>query len=293
MDYCTSCGSPVEGAFCTKCGTKVGSPGISSAQAQQAAPTIPPIPHPSPAVPVPKKRGPLLWILGGCLGLALIAGIIVVSTGIFVARKAGLDPALMKKNPGLAVAKMLASANPDIEVLSVDEDGGIIRVRDKKTGKTLTMNLEDAQNGKIVFQDDQNKRVEIQTHGEGDKAAVEIRSPEGTMRMGASAAGQLPDWLPSYPGAEGTGTFGFSAEQGKTGSCAFKTNDSVEDVASFYEDALKNAGFEVQKILTQIPDKGSMIMLTAADNSTQRTAHVTAAGAEEGTTINLVFETKK
>jgi hypothetical protein len=290
MAFCMSCGAPVDGAFCTKCGAQIGSSGGPGAQPRESAPAVPPISLPSPTATAPRKHSALLWILGGCLGLVVIAGIIAVSTGIFIAHKAGLDPALMKKDPGLAVAKMLASSNPDIEVLSVDEDRSIIRVRDKKTGKTMTMNLEDAKNGKIVFEDDQNKQVEIQTRGEGEDAAVEIKSAEGIMRMGAAASVQLPDWLPSYPGAEGTGTFSVSGAEGKAGSCAFKTSDSVDDVASFYEAALKEAGFEVQKTTTQIPGQGTLIMLGGTDKDGHRTAHVTAAASGEGTTINLVFE---
>jgi len=132
----------------------------------------------------------VIWILLGCGGLILIGGIIAISTGVFVvykAKQAGLDPALMQKNPGLAVAKMVASMSPDTEVLSVDEDHGIIRVRDKKTGKILTMNLEDAKNGKIVFLDEKNQKIEIQARGEGDNASLEVQSPDGTLRMGAPA----------------------------------------------------------------------------------------------------------
>jgi hypothetical protein len=293
MAFCTSCGAPVEGAFCTKCGTHVGAPGASSAQAEQSVPPIPPLYQPPAVASAPKRHSPLFWILGGCLGLIVIGGIIAISTGVFIAHKAGLDPALMKQNPGLAVAKMMATMNPDVEVLAVDEDRGIIRVREKKTGKTMTINLKDAQNGRIVFQDDQNQSVEIQSRGEGENASVEVRSSEGTMRMGASSAGQLPDWLPSYPGAESAGTFAISAENGKSGSCAFKTGDSVENVASFYEGALKDAGFVVQKTTTRISGKGSFIMLMAEDSNSQRNAHVTVVNSEEGTTINLVFETKK
>jgi hypothetical protein len=293
MAFCTSCGAPVEGTFCTKCGTQVGAPGVSSAQAERSVPPIPPMYQPPAAASAPKRRSPLFWILGGCLGLMVIGGIIAISTGVFIAHKAGLDPALMKQNPGLAVAKMMATMNPDLEVLSVDEDRGIIRVREKKTGKTMTLNLKDAQNGKIVFQDDQNQNLEIQSRGEGENASVDVRSSEGTTRIGAGSAGQLPDWLPSYPGAESAGMFGISAENGKSGSCAFKTGDSVENVASFYEGALKNAGFVVQKNTTQIPGKQSHIMLMAADSRSQRNAHVTIANSEEGTIINLVFETKK
>jgi hypothetical protein len=293
MAFCGKCGAPVEGAYCAKCGTALGSAGASSAQAGQPVPPIPAPLQPSSTAPAAKKGRFMFWILGGCLGLVVIAGIIAISTGIFVARKAGLDPALMKQNPGLAVAKMMATLNPDIEVLSVDEGSGIIRVREKKTGKTMSMNLQDAQKGKIVFQDDQNKSVEIQSTGEGENASVEVRSAEGTMRMGAGSAVQLPDWLPSYPGAKAAGTYSFNAENGQAGSCAFKTGDPVETVASFYEKALKNAGFAVQKTTTQIPGKGSFIMLMAENESTRQTAHVTAANSEEGTTINLVFERKK
>ncbi len=251
-----------------------------------------PIPQPPPAAPTAKKLRPLFWILGGCLGFVIIAVIIVISTGIFFAHKAGFDPALMRQNPGLAVAKMMATMNPDIEVLSVDEGRGIIRVRDKKTGKTMTMNLRDAQKGKIVFQDDQNKSVEIQAQGEGENSSMEVHSSEGTMRFGANVAAQLPDWLPSYPGAKGAGMVNINTKDGKGGSCTFKTGDSVENVASFYEGALKKAGFTVQKTATQTTGKGSFVMLMAEDSGSRRNAHVTAASSEEGTTINVAFEIK-
>jgi hypothetical protein len=298
MGFCTHCGAPVTGPFCPKCGTRVGSAPEANLQSQPSAPAGAPAyqaPVSATGAPATKKRGPWLWILLGCGGLIVIAGIIAVSTGVFVAYKAkqaGLDPALMQKNPGLAVAKMLVAVNPDVEVLSVDEDRGIIKVKDKKTGKTLTVNLEDDKKGKIVFQDDKNQTVELQAQGEGDKAALEVRSADGTMRMGAGAV-QLPEWLPAYPGAEGTGTFGMSSKEGKAGTYTFKTNDSVEDVATFYEDALKGAGFTVQKTSTQIPGQGSMIILAARDTSSQRTAQITASKAEEGTTVGMTFETKK
>lgn len=242
MAFCTKCGAAVEGSFCTKCGAQVGVSDGPGVQPGQPAPAGTPINLPPPAAPAPRKLGPLIWILGGCLALVIIAGVIAVSTGLFVAHKAG---------------------------------------------------LKDVRDGKIVFQDDQNKQVEIQTQGEGENASVEIKSSEGTVRMGAAASVQLPAWLPSYPGAEAAGTFSFSADKGQAGSCAFKTGDSAEDVASFYEEALKNAGFEVQKTTTQIPGQGSIIILGGQDKNGKRNAQVTAASAGEGTTINLVFETGK
>jgi hypothetical protein len=296
MAFCVHCGSPVEGAFCTKCGAKVDAPGATGAPPPQIPPPqVPraasPIVIPAPPAQAPKKGRFIFWALGGCLALIIIAVIVVFSTGIFIAKKTGIDIGLIQKDPGLAMAKMIATSNPDLEVLSIDEDRGIIRVRDKKTGKDLTMDLSDAKHGKFVFLDDQNRRVEIQSHGEGDNAGLEIRSDDGSMSLGANA-GRLPSWLPSYPGSEAAGGMGFSAEKGNAGSCAFKSKDSAEDVIAFYENALKKTGFEVEKSTNPIPGQGSMIALSASDPNSQRRANVTALSGDGGTTINLAFEGK-
>jgi len=295
MAFCANCGSPVEGPFCGKCGTRMSSP--PSPQPQVSSPAEPPVYQPPPggagAAPPKKKRGPLFWVLTGCLGLVVIGGIIVVLLTMFVyqkAKQAGFDPALMQKNPGLAVAKMMAAVNPDIEILGVDEERGVIRVRNKKDGKTLTMDLSEAKKGKIVFLDEKGQRVELQAQGEGDKASLDIRGPEGSMRLGAGAA-QLPAWLPAYPGAERAGDFGMeSTKEGSAAMVALKSADSVEEVASFYENALKEAGLEVQR---NAPESGEVITLTGADSSQQRTANVMIARTPEGTTIHITFENKQ
>jgi hypothetical protein len=219
--------------------------------------------------------------------------VIAVSCGLFVfnkVRQAGLDPALMEKDPALAVTKFIAAMNPDIEVISVEEDRGIIRVRDKKTGKSLTMNLAEAKNGKIVFQSDDDQSVEIQTQGEGDNASVQVRGPDGTMRAGAGAA-QLPDWMPAYPGARNTGSFGFSANSGKSGTVSFETSDSLDNVVSFYEKALKRNGFAVQKTSMQHPE-GAMVILAGNAEAANRNATATISGKEGKTVIALMFEQK-
>jgi hypothetical protein len=294
MAFCMKCGASVEGAFCVKCGTPAGSTGTSSTQPGEAVPPMAPAVQPPVAVTGAKKGRAVFWIVGGCLGLLIIAGIIVVSTGLFVFHKAGLDPALMKQNPSLAVAKMMASMNPDIEVISVDERSGTIRVREKKTGKMMTMNLKDAEKGKIVFQDEQNKSIEIQTQGEGENASVEVHSSEGSMRLGTSASGQLPNWVPSYPGARAAaGALSFNANNGKAGSYTFTSGDSVEKVAAFYENALNGSGFKVQKTTTQIPDTGSLIMVMAEDDNARHNVNATVRNSKEGTIITLTFETKE
>jgi hypothetical protein len=293
MAFCTRCGAPVSGKFCGKCGTPMT---VSEPAAVPPIPAVPPVPSSSPVnIPgtpaTPKKRGPWLWVLAGCFGLVLIAGAVVVGTGFFVAykaRQAGLDPDLMRTNPGLAVAKMMATANPDIEVLSVDENQGIVKVREKKTGKTLTMNLSDVKSGKIVFQDDQGQTVEMNAKGEGENASVEIRGPKGSMRIG-EGAGKLPDWLPGYPGSEATGRVAFQDEEANGGSITFTTGDSVDRVASFYEETLKSRGFEVNRIASGTTAQSGPTMLVAKDPTSERTAQITIAGSGEGTTVSVIF----
>jgi hypothetical protein len=227
----------------------------------------------------------VFWIVTGCAGLIAIAVVLVVGTGLFVAYKAkqaGFDPALIEKNPGLAVAKILANANPDLEVLGVDEDRGIIRVREKKTGKSLTMNLDEIRSGKIVLYDENNQRVEIQARGEGDSASLQVRTPDATMQLG-TAPGKLPDWLPVYPGATGVGGMSEASKDRQAATYTYRTKDSPEDVANFYQEALQNGGFEVQRT-----DAG-MITLAATHGDAKRNAHVTAVPTDSGTMINLSF----
>ncbi|MGA2263177.1 MAG: zinc ribbon domain-containing protein [Acidobacteriota bacterium] len=297
MAFCTNCGASVEGEFCVKCGTRIGSPEVSSNQSQPSSPASLPTyaSSPTPVAPLKKKRGPLFWVLLGCGGLVVIGAVIITASVLYfmhVAKQAGIDPELMKKNPALATAKIMASMNPNIEIVSVDEVHGILKVRDKKTGKIMNMNLADAQKGKISFEDEQGKKVEIQAKGEGDKASLEIKSPEGSLRMGGTG-GQLPDWLPSYPRAVGSGTFALNTKEGNAGSFTFLTKDAAADVASFYEEALKNKGFEVQRTPTQAFEKGSVILITAKESSSQRSATVSIAAMPDGTTVNLAFEAKK
>ena len=45
---------------------------------------------------------------------------------------------------GLALGRRIAAANPDAELVSIDEDAGTIGLRNKKTGKVVTITFEDA-----------------------------------------------------------------------------------------------------------------------------------------------------
>src|SRR5579871_60464 len=186
MPFCTKCGASVAGAFCGQCGTPV------SAGSGQAAPPPAVSPAGLPSAPAARKTSPLVWVLVAVLGVILLGGLAIGGLTLFVvhkAREAGISTDLWRRNPAAATARALAIANPDIEIVSEDDGAGTVVVRDRKTGKTSTWNLDQARRG----------RISITAEGEDGKDA--------TVEIGGGSARRLPAWVPDYPGAEGRGTF--------------------------------------------------------------------------------------
>jgi len=245
-------------------------------------------PNPQTGGPPPKKSNPLLWILIGCGGLIVIVGLVMLAGGLFVfhkAKQAGLDPELMKENPALAVSKMIATVNPDIEVLKVDEDSGRITVRDKKSGKTVTVDFDDLKDGKITFEGEEGETATIETEGKGEgEGSFRLSTPEGTVEMGAAAGSDLPDWAPAYPGAKLDGLMKQQQSGGATSATfSFETGDSVEQVLEFYSQRLKAGGFQIS-VTSQGPDGG---MVSAEDSAHQRKI-LLVLGAENGKTTGTL-----
>jgi hypothetical protein len=257
MAFCTNCGATINGSFCQQCGRPAGAPSA------EAAP---------PPIAGPRKTSPIIWVLGILFALFALGTLAVVGTGMFVvhkAKQAGFDPDLIHKNPGLALSKMVAAANPDLTVLNVNESKGIITVREKSTGKVVTLNFDDVKNGKIVVQD----------NSEGKSA---------TMQFGAGPS-KLPSWLPAYPGAAASGVFAINSGDGEGGTFSYTSNDAPAKVIAFYQDALQRGGFKITTTATT-PESS---VLAAEDESSHRNVMVTVAGESGKTTVNLVYGVKK
>jgi hypothetical protein len=216
----------------------------------------------------------------------------MVTGGYFVARKAKQFAERVEKNPGLAIARLFAAANPDTEVVSVDEQRERITVRDKKTGKTITMNFADAKKGRVVFQDGKEE-LTLESHGEGPATTFEMKSKDGSVKMGAGAPDKMPAWLPLYPGSPAEGALSFNNAETNSGLFSFKTRDSVEKVLRYYSDALQKAGLTVNTNSVQQNGATSGGIVTAEDTAGKRKASVTASTSEEGTSIAVTFEAPK
>jgi len=240
-----------------------------------------------PAAPA-KKSNVLLWVLGGCGTLIVLGIIAIVGLGLFGLHKmkqAGIDPELMKKNPVLAGAKFAVASNPELEMVSSDDDAGTVVVRNKKTGKVISMKLDPASK-KMVIVDENGKEGTI-TLNSGN---VEMKGPDGTVKIGANTD-KAPDWVPVYPGASPQNVFSASAEGEQTGSAGFTTSDSPEKV-SYFGDRLKSGGFKVSTTSNNTDGKVAG-MVTGEDKDNKRTVLVTATPDDKGTNVSVSFTLKK
>ena len=254
--------------------------------------TMPPPPPPMQPTPPPpaqpaKKTSVLVWIAAGCGILLLVVLIVMIAGGIFIGRKAKEFAAGAEKNPALVVAKMIAAANPDIEVVAEDADAGTLTLRNKKTGEVITMNAEDIKDGKISFKSSKGEEVTISGSAKEGEQGLKIESDEGTLEIGAGASAALPAWLPAYPGADSRGTYSGEGKGKTAGAVQFETPDSVAEVLAFYEKELKDVGFATET--SKVDRDGSLVggTLTAKDEAGGRTVTIVCTRIE-GATQGLV-----
>lgn len=252
-------------------------------------------PSVAPQAPVPPKSGSglkvLLWILGGIAAFFVLCIIAISVLGFFImhkAKQAGIDPELMKKNPALATAKLAVAANPDVELVSSNDNAGTVVVRDKKTGKTMTMKF-DPQKKTMVITDDTGKTAQITA--DTNSGTLEMKGPDGSVKLG-TGADKAPSWVPVYPGATPQSTYSVDSNGKQSGSYSFVTSDSADKVVGYYGDTLTSGGFEISKTMnTQDGKTGGMVSGSQKDGS--RSVLAVATPASDGLHVNVSFEEKK
>ncbi len=278
MAFCKSCGAQMNGEFCTACGTPAGS-------AQAVA---------SPVTNAPRKTSPLVWILGGVVALFVLVGLAVVGGGMFLLHKAkqsGFDAELMRNNPGLATAKLLAATNPDLEVVSTDDKRGLITLRQKSTGKTMTVNFDEMKRGKITFREDGKDAVSMEAHGDGDAGSFQFKSGSESMTMGANQAA-MPAWIPGYPNSKPSSVFSMNGKDGSSASFQFKTPDAPKDVVAFYDRELKQKGFGINATSTSESGGSTGGLVSGEDTANKRTVLVTVGNDKNATTVSVTYSQK-
>jgi len=237
---------------------------------------VPPI----PGQPVKKKTAWWVWGLLGCGGLIVLVVVIAVAGGAYLWTK------VPKTELGM-VAKVIEMTNPNVQVVSLDEDRQIVTLKDKKTGKEVTVNLEDAKNGKFSFSSNDGK--ESVTFG-GEDGVIKVQGEKGTTVLG-QAPKNLPSWLPTYPDVTPAGGMSNEGQGQRGGAINFSTSDAVSKVIAFYREKLAEQGLHPgdESSSSNTEDYGT---LTARSDDEKKTVTVTASRSDNQTNVGVTFEEK-
>ncbi len=215
--------------------------------------------------PIPTKSGvPVwVWIIVGLLGLFMLAGVAVVATGVFVAKQAANNPVAM-------MAKIAAMANPNIEVLSVDEASGKVTIKDKESGKTVTVSLDDLKQGKL-----------------------EISGEDGKIQVGANVDAKIPQWVPIYPGAKQQNVMSTQTAEADGGTMMLEVKEEFGKVKAWYEEQIKAGGFESKMMTSTEGSEGPGAMFVASKNDEKQSLHIILNTEPEFTRATITFGSKK
>ncbi|MEM9236051.1 MAG: hypothetical protein AAGB14_04680 [Verrucomicrobiota bacterium] len=177
------------------------------------------VPPPSPEAP---KKGlhPMAWVGIGCGGLLLIAvivGAIAVRWGMSAYDEMVTE---LTTHPQKVAAEKVVSLHPELDLVSEDEESGMLTIRNRATGEEITISYEDLAAGKLT-----------------------VTGEDGSEKpMGSTDLSQLPAWVSPYPGvSDAILSFHFERGGGTVGMLSFSTSDSPEQVVQFYEGTAKSS----------------------------------------------------
>jgi hypothetical protein len=238
--------------------------------------------------PVPEKKGlsPWIWLGIGCVGILVISGVAFSVAGYFLYGKAKEVAREMEDDPVAMTARLIAAANPEIDLVEADKENRVVTFRNTQTGEEFVLNYEDVEEGRFSFTSgDETTSMDFRT--EGESGGVTITSGDGQTTYGAGASEQ-PDWVPVYPGIEPQGTYASETPDLKAGAYTFETGDSLDYVLDFYASALEAGGFTIQNRTTT--PGGALVVATTTGEA--RSVTITAS-VDNGAVSGLVNFTEK
>ncbi len=231
---------------------------------------------------------PLVWVLGGCGIVVVMAVFAVIGLGWFAGTKVKGLVEDIAENPVTMGGRAVALANPEIDFVSADETNRTITFRRIEDGAEFTVDFEDVENGNISFSGPEGEN----NISFGDQGlSVTNEEGETTARFGAGGADNLPGWAPRPDGVELETSFTANANGKATGTYAVP-GDSVETLISFFTSEMEQGGFTVEN---QRVSAGEYVMHTLqgkndaadremtvmiSDQEGQARAVVTYSGAE-------------
>ncbi len=150
-----------------------------------------------------------------------------------------------------------APAEDDLEIISTDKKKKTITFRDKKTGKTETLPM-----------DEFYKRA-----SEREKARAQNAQPQVQPGIKEVKPEDLPPWVVPYPNAEIKNNVQADNPKTLAGRLIMASDDAPETVANFYEKLLKDSEFTVVRTnsneahaVSARRQSGEVVMVSAMPN---------------------------
>ncbi len=216
-------------------------------------------------MPAKKKMGALGWLAIGCLAFIILAGIGFTTCTYFVGKKVKDFAEDVEDNPERLVERLI-ELNPDLEVVETHEDGKVT-IRERETGKQITVDWSDITSGNISFESDEGS-VDIGADG------VTVTDKEGDeTAYGADANQQIPDWVPVVTGIDPNVLMSAS----DTGLYIAESTSNHSTLAGLYQQRMQTSGFELTT--TEAPDSTT---LQGRDDANDRTLVVWVGSPDSG-----------
>lgn len=249
-----------------------------------------PLSHP----PAKKGLSPIAWVAIGCGALILVGGIVIAGVVGFAGYKAKEYVKGMEDQPVTTMAKVIAFANPEIELVEADEEGQRATFRNIETGETFTVDGEDLENGRISFESD-GEKVTFDGQAEADGGgSVTVSGAHGTTvyKGGAGSASDVPAWVPTYPGGAVEGAYSAQSDAGQQGAFSVTTGDSMDEVIEYYRDALEEAGYTIESTSFDSPGLRQQSLAGRKPGEERQITVIVRAGEQsgsEGTTAMVQY----
>ena len=206
----------------------------------------------------------------------------------------------LKDDPARAAAETMIRMNPELDLIRTDESAGTVTVRNNKTGEEATLNFADIAEGRFSMTTSEGEYsidaadavAEAAAGGEG---GVTFKGPEGETRFGATASlGDVPDWVPVYPGGSDTqSAYQTTTGGGLSGAVSSKTADSVQMVVDHYKKVFEDTGYAIgAQSMTQAGD-GAVGSISGELAEEERSLNVAVIKQGDETQIILNYTGKR
>lgn len=238
-----------------------------------------------------KSMSPIAWVAIGCGGCLVIVLLGMTACGGLAMFKFGDAIQEFQDNPAKGAAMIVVKANPDLEMVSSDDDAGTMTIRNKKDGEIVTLNYDDISNGQFSIETSEGTMSidasSSTSEGEGG-GSVTFSGTDGEVTTFGTES-ETPDWIPAYPGAEGeSGGFAASDSSGSRGGFGFKTADSAQEAIDWFTTELEKAGFTVSSQFNQ-DAQGSVLKNVSFENG-GRTVTIMAARQDRDDTTQVTVQ---